>query len=81
MMVLISSLDAQHTDLSGRPAKSEHLRVDQDEALIFFFLNYHYYYYFYCLFRDGWNVQLVKVSCVSWVKHNLKTAWNITATC
>lgn len=36
-MVLISSLDAQHTDLSGRPAKSEHLRVDQDEALIFFF--------------------------------------------
>lgn len=24
--------------LSGRPAKSEHLRVDQDEALIFFFI-------------------------------------------
>lgn len=23
--------------LSGRPAKSEHLRVDQDEALIFIF--------------------------------------------
>lgn len=62
--------------LGGRPAKSEHLRVDQDEALIFY-----YCYYFYCLFRDGWNVQLVKVSCVIWVKHNLKTAWNITATC
>lgn len=66
--------------LSGRPAKSEHLRVDQDEALISFFFFY-YCYYFYCLFRDGWNVQLVKVSCVIWVKHNLKTAGNITATC
>lgn len=35
---LISSLDAQHTDLGGCPAKSEHLCVDQDVALIFFFL-------------------------------------------
>lgn len=35
---LSSSLDVQLTDLSGRPAKSEHLHVDQDEALIFYFL-------------------------------------------
>lgn len=53
---LITSLDVQLTDLSGRPAKSEHLHVDQDEALIFLIFVFHSY--FYCLFCDGRNVRL-----------------------
>lgn len=58
---LISSLDVQLTDLSGRPAKTEHLYVDQDEALIFYF----FYFYFYCLFvmvgMCNWRTSVVSV--------------------
>lgn len=47
--------------LSGRPAKSEHLRVDQDEALIFLFIFLTLiFFFFYRLFCDGRNVQLAR---------------------
>lgn len=80
---LISSLDVQLTDSGGRPAQSRTSpcwsRWSSYHFLVFLLL--FFYSHFYCLFCDGRNVQVVNVGGFSWVKHNRKTARNITATC